>query len=446
MIRFALSLCLATMLAAGCSTSNQDAAQLERHEMTPIHYDIALELSPESQSIRCDVTVRVPVTEPGSDSLTFGLHRQLTLDTLIAQSVASVEFDTAQRYPLPYVPQGRVLTVRFERPLEVGKEASIRIKYHGRITDWTSIPANQITAKWVEIGNFTPWFPFNHEYGDFTYSLLVDVPRDYQVRSLGGPTIRAGKWEFEWSHPTNDILVIAAPKEVLDQRTLAVGKQAVAVYYAGVSDSLAGYLSEQLLQAQKLCAGWFGDTTATQMTLVLSPRSNGAGYARRGVVVLAGVDENAFYRTREQAVLHLFRELAHIWWWRAPVDTWEDWLNESFAEFSALLAVRARLGEATYSRIMAMKQHDADLAPPIWGAPREATDDVDERRLYSIYYAKGPVLLAELENRISHEGFLGLCRTMQTEKVASTTQMLKILRRQSGDGVADWFERRLTGR
>jgi len=32
------------------------------------------------------------------------------------------------------------------------------------------------------------------------------------------------------------------------------------------------------------------------------------------------------------------------WWANAPVNSWEDWLNESFAEYSALMAVRELFG------------------------------------------------------------------------------------------------------
>ena len=409
-----------------------------------MHYDVSLELRPSTQYLNSEVSLKYPVTNPGMDSLTFGLHRQLEVDTVFARNLSSFSWDTSKAYPSPHIPDGRVLTLHFDPPLEKGTEVSVRFRYHGRITEWDPRLADEITPQWVEMGNYLPWFPFNDTYGDFTYAMSIDCDSAYQVRSLGIPFRFGGIWKFEWKEPIDDIVLFAAPE--MGQRTVGMRGVTAEVFHVGVSDSLAGFLADELLQTMSLYHSWFDGRQTTQMALVLSPRTNGAGYARRGLIVLAGVDDRYFYENRDRLLLYLFHETAHIWWWGAPTDSWEDWLNESFAEFSALLAVRKRLGNSVYQRMMVSKGQAADAAPPLWDAPREATEKVDERRVHAIYYDRGPVLLAQLENRLGSQGFLELCRSMLSEDVVTTRQFLDLLKRRDGSDVADWFEGELKGK
>jgi len=45
-------------------------------------------------------------------------------------------------------------------------------------------------------------------------------------------------------------------------------------------------------------------------------------------------------------------EFSHLWWSNAPTDTWEDWLNEGFAEYGAPRAVRQRIGKAAFQSLI----------------------------------------------------------------------------------------------
>jgi hypothetical protein len=42
----------------------------------------------------------------------------------------------------------------------------------------------------------------------------------------------------------------------------------------------------------------------------------------------------------DRLLFTLTHEVAHFWWSGAPSVTWENWLNEAFAEYSALMYVR----------------------------------------------------------------------------------------------------------
>ena len=114
-------------------------------------------------------------------------------------------------------------------------------------------------------------------------------------------------------------------------------------------------------------------------------------------------------------------------------------MNESFAEYAALLVLRHRLGEAEFQERLARKEKAAEGAPPIWGFDRTADDAA------VVLYDAGPVLLDRLSQRITRPRFLEWCRALANRKVRSTAEALDLLRDREGEEVATWLEWRLKG-
>jgi hypothetical protein len=65
-------------------------------------------------------------------------------------------------------------------------------------------------------------------------------------------------------------------------------------------------------------------------------------------------------------------------------NTWQDWLNESFAEYSAVLLMRDWHGRAVSGGILARYEREAQEAKPIWGFDR------NDRSAQATLYRKGP--------------------------------------------------------
>ncbi len=94
---------------------------------------------------------------------------------------------------------------------------------------------------------------------------------------------------------------------------------------------------------------------------------------------------------RADLLRYLAHEAAHFWWTLAPADTWEDWLNESFAEYSALLLIRDRFGEEEFRTRMDRKRESAEGTPPIWGFDRGDTSTEEKSmQVQAVLYNAGP--------------------------------------------------------
>jgi len=107
-------------------------------------------------------------------------------------------------------------------------------------------------------------------------------------------------------------------------------------------------------------------TSSVDMRLVITPRTEGGGYARTGFVVLPRIGTESYKEQEVSYFSNLAHECAHLWWQMLQL-TRGDWLNESFAEYSALMAVRELFGAERFESILAKKLKRSEGMPPIKG-------------------------------------------------------------------------------
>lgn len=409
-----------------------------------LHYDLSLDLDPRRQylSVRGSAAYHSPRAH--LERARFYLHRQFSIQRLDGGRVMGYHYDLLSGAGLPFMPQAAVLDVYFNPPLKNGETALIQFEYSGSLTDWPVESPNVVTPEWVEMGLYLPWFPVQYDRGpsDLTFTLKVTAPAGYQVASFGRPAFQDGAWFFNWPHPTNDIVVAAGP--TLESLEFSSTPNHVILNASTFSQATAAHLGEDLLGSLERFAGWFGPTRPSDFTLIESPRALGGGYARRGLVVLGGLTDQDYTAQREAYLRYLAHEAAHAWWWQAPARTWEDWLNESFAEYAALMAVRERFGTETFERFLERKRERAKETGPLWEFNRAGGETIEKQTAVErMLYDKGPLLLHELDERLGNTRFLELCRAMLWSGVTTTAHFLDLLEEVEDAPTRGWMEGRL---
>jgi hypothetical protein len=403
------------------------------------HYDIRLQLDPEAQTLRVQLELELHAVTAGADSIRLYLHKQFMVNVVEGPSVAGYVFDTELPIPQPFMPEAGELRIALSHPLEPGETVPLLLEYEGQITRWPPWLANVVMAEWVEIGNYLPWFPVNDRFGPFTFRLEVECDSVYQVRSYGDYTQQGKDWSFDWQHPAMDIVVVAA-KNLRSRVSGGTGLK-VRTEYVTIADTTAQALADDLLAVLDLLTTWFGDDRLDAFAVIQSPRERGGGYARRGAIVLGGLTDTAYYENREGYLRYLSHEASHLWWSMAPSDSWHDWLNEGFAEYTALLVVKEQFGDEAFARRLHRKRETCADSGPIWGFNRtDRSTDEKAAEIEELLYAKAPVLLHKLRLRVGQEDFLRLARAMVDQNVASTQMFLQILESQFGETEARWFE------
>lgn len=165
--------------------------------------------------------------------------------------------------------------------------------------------------------------------------------------------------------------------------------------------------------------------------MVFADRTSGGGYYRPAFMSIIYDND---YRGLLKYAAH---ELGHFWWCRGSVTTWEDWLNESFAEYSSLLFLREFYGPDAYTEFLQDYQKEAEKAPAIWGLDR------NDQAAHVVLYKKGALLLGGLESKIGKETFGRFLATLVERKVGSTEQLLATLEYLTSKPIRDSFEQSL---
>ncbi len=410
------------------------------------HYRIDLDVRPSESLIRASVDLSFRSPQDGAEVLTFYLHRQLSLDTVWGEAVAGYTPVAADSDPPAYMPEARAIEVALSQPLGEGERIDLHFDYGGVVDAWPWWLANIIGGEWVELGLYLPWFPYNYgAYGPFTFSVDVTTERGYQVRSFGTADRTIGGWRLEWRRPVNDIVVVASRD--LRTRRLQDDGYTVQVHFTTLGDTGAERIGRDALSMLRMYADWYGDVGGVELGVVQSRRAHGGGYTRPGLIVLGQLQSLSSPDQRGDYVRYLAHEAAHLWWGRAPATSWEDWLNESFAEYSALLVVRDMAGDAEYEARIARKRDQARGTIPIWGMERDdySTDET-ARQIRMVLYNKGPVLLHELAARVGTGNFLAWCAELVRRRVSSTDQALDVLAALEGEATERWFREQLVTR
>jgi hypothetical protein len=184
-------------------------------------------------------------------------------------------------------------------------------------------------------------------------------------------------------------------------------------------------IADDAEQVRRTYRQWFGPAAGEGgVEIVFARREKGGGYARPGLVVMLyrGAYEDGS-RADPGFIRALAHEISHLWWRGAQTTDWQDWLNESFAEMSALMVLRDEFGERVYEDWLARYRKASEGMPPIRGLDR------DDENAYTTLYRKGPVVLAELEKSVGREAFLRFLRARIEREAVTTEACLDILGR-----------------
>jgi len=192
-------------------------------------YRIDLNLVPSDKLIESRVYLEFHSREDNLKDIVFYLHKQFNIREVTGRLVSGFHFNREGKSPASYLPEGRPVKIQFSRPLRKEESTTLHFIYDGTITEWPSWSANIISEGWVEIGLYLPWFPYNAEYGDFTFEAKVKVDPAFQVCSYGQAKRSGPVWTVLSDDQTDDIIIIASKR--LKSHTLHKKDLLINVHY-----------------------------------------------------------------------------------------------------------------------------------------------------------------------------------------------------------------------
>ena len=403
----------------------------EKRVVKQTHYEFDLTFNPVAQKVNVQGQMIIPLDNDTANQIDFYLHRQLNVSNLELNGKKHFELckDTSD---IRYMPDAIKYTLK--SPESFNKKARISFKYSGKITQWHKWSASVIGKEWTEMACYFPWYPYHMQFRPFTYQVDITPIKDYNIFLMGQKNRVDDGIRFKTPYPTNDIVVCASKNLKTIKHEL--GNFTFKLAYTTLSDTLINTLSADVKKILTTYNQWF-IASDTSICLIESMREKGGAYARKGGMYLTDLNKTAYFDRRKRYMRYLSHEISHLWWYRANTNSWEDWLNEGFAEYSALMIIRDQYGQDYFQSWIDHKKKQMKATEPIWHCDRNS------KNAYTILYSKAPVLIYQLEQKIGKKAFNKLIQTMQKKEVATTRQFLILLEDQEGSKIKEWFKNQL---
>ncbi len=417
---------LATGLAHAMFTgfgAEASEARVVAYPVSDYHLDGRIEINPDTT--RIDARWQVFIDQPQTDTLTYWLNGNLGDITVSGDDVSGFSVGPSGASP-------DIMALQIELAPATERARQFEIAYGGLLfPEPMANRINSISPDKVEFTVDSFWQPFDARFDQrVTGHVAIDIVGDWTPVSSGVATAREGGFDIAFDRPTADF-----PITLLTEFRLSETERYQVFDTRPGERDLTAFTEMVGFCARYLDARYGELEPLPQASVVIHTRPS-SGYARGTLIALTEIGEDVTPSV-QRFICH---ELAHYWASNGNAMTVENWLNESFAEYIGIMAVRAALGEQAYdAQIARLNQRLQDLGPQpsIW------TPDDLSRRPHAVNYVKGPLALAALEARIGAVDFDAFTRRMMVERIATTPDLLDTLEAVAGTDHRDWFEARL---
>lgn len=280
--------------------------------------------------------------------------------------------------------------------------SSVKIRYGGKINGWHNI----ITDNIIELNRYGVWFPCELSQSASISAEINGCGEYFLVKG----EFDGGLWHYsadEW-----DMNIILYRKSAMKA---VVGKN-ISIYFADSSITEAAEFSKNIFEdvldyytkelfRREYCGGH------TEMACLYPALTSGGAYKRDGLIVCIspGTDE-------KEAIGVNAHELAHEWCSGADAGSWQDWLNETTAEWSMLLYCLDRKKTEIFEAMTAEHLAKAPELPPIKTADGSRPEGV---------HTKGTVLFYELYKAFGKETIKSVIRLFVDLDVKTTENLLE---------------------
>jgi Peptidase family M1 domain len=358
--------------------------------------------------------------------------------------------------PLSFHHQNGEILVGLRAPAAEGQPVKLTFDIAG---DFLIRPAGD--SYWL-LG-VEPWFPQPDLAGQFyTFHSIVKVKKPFVPFASGRTLSRRIEGEYavvetEIDKPVQFAVVLAGRYELREETR--EGMTVRVATYAGKNERAMKQLTNLAFDILKFYERFLGPFPFTEFD-ILEINEYGFGQAPPGVMFitkeafnpLMGEENRLFSGGVNERFAH---EIAHQYWAyvvKMPNEQ-EQWLSESFAEYSAALflkAAKGSWGSSMYESVLRQWKtgaRDAGDAAPIPLANRVvATGDPEAsfRIRTGLLYCKGPLLLAALHKELGDQTFLTALKSYQKTfrwKFGSTKTFEGLLEWLTKKDYKDFFEK-----
>ncbi len=435
------------------------------------HYDLALSVNPNEQSIKGVLTVKAKIVKP-IEKFVLDLDSRLTVE-----SVALV--NGAKSETLKFERTDKKIWIDFGKMQKSGKMVEVRVFYGGKPLVaptppwvggfvWSKTKDGQHWfATAVQMDGADLWFPVKDHPSDKaeTTSLHFTVPDNLIAASNGKlmSTVdnKDGTKTFNWfiSQPISNynIALNVAPYKVIEDKMQSITGETIPIFFYVLPEHFEK--GQELVNKTKDYVKFFEEYLgpypfrADKLGIAETPH---LGMEHQSITAYG----NEFKYDKNGVDGLMFHELGHEWWANlVTAPDWNDfWIHEGFQSFMDALYTEKLVGREQFIKSLPNRIKGTQNRKAV--APREAKMTTEMYLIPPDYlrgdgdiYGKGALILNTLRGYIGDEAFFRSLRKMcykdaKAEKVSNgkqvnfrtTDDFLRIAERESGKDLKWFFE------
>ncbi|ANM29796.1 hypothetical protein ABI59_09710 [Acidobacteria bacterium Mor1] len=412
---------------------------------------VELDMTTSDRNRHAKLNVKETLVPHGRDQRVFNLsYRDRVFDRKDRPRPITVKVTDKNGNPVTMHHHFSSLTVVLDQPAPAGSKVELNFDIEG---DFLIRPgSDNYISLWGSEVIPLPWL--NGRY--FTLRAKVEVEKPW-TPLLPGQTLRNEETEDTriletWlDRPTQYPVVMAGKyhihEETFDDMTIRVAS------YAMKNKQSFRRLPTLAYKMIKFYEPFLGPFPYNEYNII-EINSYGFGIAPPATMYIT---QEAFDARREggRGFNHVFaHEIAHQYWAHVVKygSSHEQWLSESFAEYSSSFVVRKLLGDAAYRRQVGGWKREAKLAcesasiPMANRLPQVGAQGSIHRT--DLLYGKGPYLLYAIHKELGDDAFAMFLRNMQDRlawKYATTGNVIDLLTAVSGNDYAPFFDQYFYG-
>jgi hypothetical protein len=389
-----------------------------------------------------------------------------TTNAALPNTVTSVRVNGK---PADFVHLGSQLLIVIDPPAEAGATTRIEVSNQGNIAIRPSNGNSWSLGTWA-------WHPDPGWNGDMSTSIItLEVPKD-QVPFASGTMV---------SMTTGDESTVLTTKLERPMQFVVVAAGAYHVSSdtrKGLTCTVGSYLFDKEKASQRLIdlffaaedfySNLFASPYPFREVDIVEVNDWGFGQAPPGIIFITqeafepktDVMNQFFSKGVNERFVH---EIAHAWWGdRVKMDSLEEqWLSESFAEYSAALCIQAlagggKKGQREFDEILKgwrVRAKEVGRGASVYLANYLAGEDrTDFLDRHYLLYDKGPLVIHGIRLQLARmygneEGdamFVAFLQGVQANfsfKWGATRHLVGILNQITGEDWQPWFERFVYG-
>lgn len=272
----------------------------------------------------------------------------------------------------------------------------------------------QYDPNWIELNNFTGWFPFNRENTNFKYQLKIKIPPSYELASPGNITKKTEYWIIGREQLTDDIpVVISNNFEIFKSKN-----NKISFYSSHLNQTQKNKILEDGNSILSFYQKKFGKPILDDLVITINPFSHPWSYTRKGFISLSLKDN---YKISDR--LRLAHEISHLWWSHNKIyGNGNDWLNEAFAEYSSLIWYKQHTSKDEFDLLLEKYREAFKLDLKITQVRPK------DKNYVAVTYYKGAYWLYRLNEKIGAKKMMKILNEVNKREINETSEFISILR------------------